>query len=164
MQKRIMIDQQVSYPKKQTVNNWLFQRHKVLIAYCELAGITPIEQQENALPRNLYVKHFCQILMDYVCAGHFEIFAKIIQGNQASSPNNQDHLTQSTSYQQGNNLHQIYPKLLISTDLALLFNDKYAEKLTEEHCTTFDKHLSALGKQLELRFELEDRLINTYIN
>lgn len=135
--------------KEQTINNWLLERHKVLIAYCEIAGLTPNEQNEGALPHDFYIKHFCQILMDYISAGHFDIFEKIISAYQYSA---YDH----TPY-----LHEIYPKILVSTDLAIQFNDKYAETIKDEHLNTFDKNLSLLGKHLEQRFELEDNLLES---
>jgi len=92
--------------KELAINNWLLERHKLLIAYCELAGITPNEQDEAALPHDLHIKHFCQILMDYISAGHFEIFEKIISDTQYSTCNT------------ANALHNIYSKILVSTDLA----------------------------------------------
>lgn len=134
--------------KNKTINNWLVARHKVLIAYCELAGMTPNEQEEGALPNDFFIKHFCQILMDYISAGHFDIFEKIIAEYQYSAYNN------------ALSLHDAYSKILISTDVALQFNDKYAEKTKEAHLAAFDKHLSILGKHLEQRFTLEDELIN----
>jgi len=133
--------------KELAINNWLLERHKLLIAYCELAGITPNEQDEAALPHDLHIKHFCQILMDYISAGHFEIFEKIISDTQYSTCNT------------ANALHNIYSKILVSTDLALQFNDKYAENIKDEHLNAFDNCLSILGKHLEQRFELEDQLV-----
>lgn len=149
MQIQAVVNNQVWGLKNQTINNWLLERHKVLIAYCELAGITPNELKEGALPHDFYIKHFCQILVDYISAGHFDIFEKIISEYQYSA------------YDNTPSLHEIYPKILLSTDLALQFNDKYAERMNDEHLDTFDSNLSILGKHLEQRFELEDELIKS---
>ena len=147
MQMKTVVNNQVWGLKDQTINNWLLERHKVLIAYCELAGVTPNELKEKALPHDFYIKHFCQILMDYISAGHFDIFEKIINQYQHSA------------YDRAPSLHEIYPKILLSTDLALQFNDRYAESMNRQHLNTFDSHLSILGKHLEQRFELEDELL-----
>ncbi|XPF92635.1 sigma D regulator [Colwellia sp. RE-S-Sl-9] len=149
MQIKTEIINQVLELNEQTINNWLLERHKVLIAYCDLAGLTPNEQNEGALPQSFYIKHFCQILMDYISAGHFDIFEKIISAYQYSA------------YDSSPYLHEIYPKILVSTDLALQFNDKYAETILEEHLNAFDDNLSLLGKHLEQRFELEDSLLQS---
>lgn len=149
MQMQTAVKDQVGDVTEHTINNWLLERHKVLTTYCELAGITPCELKEKALPHDFYIKHFCQILMDYISAGHFDIFEKIINQYQHSA------------YDRAPSLHEIYPKILLSTDLALQFNDRYAESINKEHLDAFDSHLSILGQHLEQRFELEDELIRS---
>ncbi|MFT5760865.1 MAG: regulator of sigma D [Alteromonadaceae bacterium] len=56
----------------QTIDNWLQERQAVLVSYFELAGLPPFEQSNNTLPCILSIKRFCQILMGYISAGHFE--------------------------------------------------------------------------------------------
>uniref|UniRef100_UPI00397FDB14 Rsd/AlgQ family anti-sigma factor n=1 Tax=Salmonella sp. ZJJH19_0144 TaxID=3159615 RepID=UPI00397FDB14 len=60
---------------------------------------------------------------------------------------------------------ELYPRISETTDTALDFNDKYAEVDKEDLLKDFDDDLSKLGEALELRFELEDELIdNLYSN
>jgi regulator of sigma D len=59
----------------------------------------------------------------------------------------------------------LYPRISETTDVALDFNDKYAEAAQDNILANFDTDLSKLGEVLELRFELEDELIeNFYAN
>ena len=132
---------------KQIINNWLLGRHKVLTAYCELAGVAPDNSKNKALPDHVYIKHFCQILMDYISAGHFEVFELVLNECQR---NNLMHAITA---------NELCSKIFTSTDFALHFNDKYADEMKIEHLDEFDNNLSMLGKYLEKRFELEDKLI-----
>ena len=56
--------------------------------------------------------------------------------------------------------NSIYPRISGTTDVALDFNDKYAEVNKEDLLEGFDNDLSVIGESLELRFELEDELID----
>jgi len=149
MQEQIKVTEQRLGLNNQSINNWLLERHKVLSAYCELAGVHPNNQLTKALPNSFYVQHFCQILMDYVSAGHFEIFELILEECQRTAS---EHMAF---------VNELCPKIYISTDYALHFNDKYADELDAERFNEFDINLSLLGDHLEQRFALEDRLIST---
>jgi regulator of sigma D len=58
-------------------------------------------------------------------------------------------------------MNVLSPKIAVSTDLALNFNDLYADHLSTKHSAAFDRELSELGQALEERFAYEDELINT---
>jgi regulator of sigma D len=148
MQKHAKVTEQSWGKNSHSINNWLLERHKVLTAYCELVGINSGEPKSKALPKDIYVKHFCQILMDYVSAGHFEIF-ELIQNEY-----------QRIASEHVKVVNELCPKIFISTDFALHFNDKYADEIHTEHLNEFDRNLSQLGEHLEKRFELEDKLIS----
>lgn len=148
MQKQVGVTEQSWGLHNQSINNWLLERHKVLTAYCDLAGINPNLQHNNALPKNIYVQHFCQLLMDYVSAGHFEIFEIILERCQQTASEHID------------TVNELCPKIYISTDYALHFNDKYADEIDANEFDEFDRNLSLLGNHLEQRFELEDQLIS----
>lgn len=131
------------------IDHWLDERQKLIASYCKLAGLPPFETNRQTLPTQETVREFCQLLMDYLSAAHFEIYEKIISGTE----NNDADIKQLAA--------SLYPKIAASTDLALNFNDNYAEHLSTRFSGPFDLELSALGQALEERFELEDQLIDT---
>ncbi len=131
------------------IDKWLAERQEVLVEYCRLAGLPPFEKTDRALPQKKDIQSFCQLLMDYISAGHFEVFDQIVMQCKENGPNS---LALAKT---------IYPQIVISTDVALTFNDKYAEDSQVALHDNFDDNLSALGQFLEQRFELEDQLIET---
>ena len=87
--------------------------------------------------------------MDYLSAGHFEVYDQIVSQCEING-NDSKSLAEA-----------LYPKISASTDIALEFNDNYAEPSAENAFDTFDQDLSMLGQTLEDRFGLEDELIQT---
>ncbi|CCQ09279.1 Regulator of sigma D [Pseudoalteromonas luteoviolacea B = ATCC 29581] len=135
------------------IDNWLAERQELLVLYYQVAGCAPYDKNDHALPDHAQIQSFCQILLDYLSAGHFEIYDDLVQQCEKKGP-------ESLKLAQA-----LYPRIAESTDLALDFNDKYAEALNESVSADFDRDLSTLGEALELRFELEDELIhNLYAN
>lgn len=130
------------------IDAWLEKRQELIVNYCEIAGLSPFKQVDNALPEPKAIKEFCNQLVDYVSTGHFEIYKEVVARcethGQASL----------------NQINQIIPQITDTTDLALEFNDKYAE-ITNSELTQFDRDLSTLINGLEQRFELEDQLLAT---
>ncbi len=135
------------------IDKWLTERQELLVLFCRIAGFSPYEKKDHALPDQLQIQNFCQILMDYLSAGHFEIYDDIAKACKEKGPESQKLA------------NALYPRISETTDVALDFNDKYAEVEQDDLLDEFDKDLSALGEALELRFELEDELIdNLYSN
>jgi regulator of sigma D len=137
------------------IDNWLTERQELLLQYCKIAGFTPFSKNtdEHALPTQPQMQSFCQILMDYLSAGHFEVYDNIVEACQEKGPDSAKLAS------------ELYPRIADTTDTALDFNDKYAEASQENAHAKFDSDLSTLGEILELRFELEDQLIeNLYSN
>ena len=131
------------------IDNWLAERQELLVNYCKLAGLPPFDKESNCLPEKQSINEFCQLLIDYLSAGHFEIYKDIVQQCQ-------EHGEQSAK--QAENL---YPLISASTDKLVDFNDKYSNIETGAITTDFDTDLSAIGQLLEDRMELEDELIHT---
>ena len=132
------------------IDNWLHERQKLLVQYCELAGLPPYERNHDVLPDSKSIRNFCQRLVDYVSTGHFEIYDKIsIQGG-----NDQRYLALT---------ERLYPLINDTTEHALPFNDDFAEIDNDAQLSRFDQQLSALGQQLEDRFEYEDQLISSLV-
>jgi len=135
------------------IDSWLEERQELLVLYCKLAGLPPFDRNDQALPEQAHIQKFCQILMDYLSAGHFEVYNDIAKACEIKGE-------QSLALAQ-----QLYPKISASTDTALSFNDKYAEVSKDSALPDFDAELSKLGESLEQRFEYEDELIdNLYSN
>ncbi|QDP02535.1 sigma D regulator [Thalassotalea sp. PS06] len=129
------------------IDNWLTERQDVLVNYCRLAGLPPFDKTDRALPKSSDIQAFCQVLMDYISAGHFEVFDQIVSKCKENGP---DSLALA---------QRIYPQISRSTDIALTFNDRYADLGDGSELEGFDDSLSALGQFLEERFDLEDQLI-----
>ncbi len=130
------------------IDNWLLERQKLLVQYCELAGLPPYEHNKGQLPDGKSIRAFCQRLVDYVSTGHFEVYDKIASQSEDES-------------QQKAVSERIIPKISDTTEHALAFNDKFASIDNEQQLQDFDSTLSSLGQILEDRFELEDQLIHT---
>ncbi|MCW8109167.1 sigma D regulator [Alteromonas ponticola] len=127
--------------RSETIDKWLLERQSLLIKYCELAGIKPADGA--TLPTANDVNEFCSVLMDYISAGHFEVYEMLVNDDEA-----------------GIRLKRaVYPEIAQTTDSALRFNDHYAEALSFEQAKNFDRELADLGNVLEARFALEDKLI-----
>lgn len=132
------------------IDTWLDERKQLLVQYCQLAGLPPFEKAENAFPESDSIESFCEILMDYISAGHFEMYDKILAECDADS--NAQKLAE-----------ELYPQISSTTDAALTFNDSFANLSENDDLSKFDISLAQLGQQMEERFELEDRLIGTLV-
>ncbi len=132
------------------IDNWLEERQQLIVSYCKLAALPPFDKTKSELlPGQADIQTFCQILMDYLSAGHFEVYDQIVSQCEVNG-----HDSKSLA-------EKLYPRISASTDLALEFNDTYAEQIDESNSAKFDEHLSQLGQALEERFSLEDELIQT---
>lgn len=131
----------------QALDHWLEERQELLVRYCEMAGLPPYSKSES-LPSATDITGFCEILVDYVSTGHFEIYDKLIANAEVD-------ITKAKELAQ-----QLYPLITVTTEQVLSFNDSYAEVSAEEPLPGFDRDLSKLGEALEVRMELEDRLLH----
>ena len=139
----------------EVIDNWLNARQSLLVQYCELAGSSQ-KTSTSSLPTEHAIEVFCESLVDYVSAGHFEIYDKLadqLNGTSSSSATQPDSAKQL--------LDKLVPDITATTEQALRFNDLYADTETPPSYNAFDSHLEELGEALEERFALEDRLIGT---
>jgi len=135
------------------IDKWLTDRQELLVQFCGLAGKPHQTKHDQALPEQASIQRFCQLLMDYLSAGHFEIYDDIVKQCENRG---EDSLKLAQS---------LYPQISATTDIALDFNDSYAETKSDDLLENFDSDLSKLGEALSSRFELEDELIhNLYTN
>lgn len=130
------------------IDAWLQERQNLLVEYFMLAGLAPYGRETQALPAATDITHFTGLLMDYVSAGHFDIYEKIVR-NSYEAP---DELLQHAK-------EELLPRIGETTNVALDFHDRYAHITPDTELPTFDDDLSVLGVALSLRMELEDQLV-----
>lgn len=127
--------------RSSAIDQWLQARKTLLIHYCALAKP---DNNATIAQRESDIVEFCNLLMDYLSAGHFEIYDMLISDDAS-----------------GQRLReQSYPKLSRTTDFALRFQDRYAVQVSPSHTIDFTADLAELGETLETRFALEDKLID----
>ena len=118
-------------------------RTDMLTLYGELASHRPYHPSDELLD---LLQRFCQALVDYTADAHFRLYRFIETRNERR---------QSVA----RIAQTVYPKISVSTQRILDFNDKYD---CEDHCGDFSEladDLSRLGETLADRIDLEDRLI-----
>jgi len=127
------------------LERWLDERRELLVQYTEIAttseSLTELETIKTSLQR------LREILVDYISAGHFEVFQQLIKEAEAFADGSAEFAK------------NVIPKIQDTTELALDFHDRYAEPESGDP-QQFIKDLSNLGEVLSTRFELEDQLIN----
>ncbi len=130
----------------QLIDRWLNERQELIVLYCAIRGLKPYSPRET--PVSVKVQAFCQVLMDYCSAGHFEIYEQLLKEAQEF---NDGGIALA---------NKICPRLETITEKCVEFNDAYdsAERCLEK-LTDLPDDLSQLGELLEERFQLEDQLI-----
>lgn len=125
------------------INTWLIERQELIRIYCLL---TDRESNKAEFAQNL--ESFCEVLVDYLSAGHFEVFAEL---------ENEARCFDARGIKL---VKAIYPYLEQSTEIALWFNDRCDQlQHSDARVEQIRSELSYLGESLTDRFELEDQLI-----
>jgi len=125
------------------LTNWLSERRAVLARYTalvvasdDLPGSASITQRQRQL---------CELLVDYVSAGHFEVYNELLHEAEAFGDDGSALAT------------KLIGDIADTTDVILAYEQKYGSG--DQYPETLIRDLSALGELLESRFVLEDRLI-----
>ncbi|WP_413113824.1 sigma D regulator [Thaumasiovibrio sp. DFM-14] len=129
------------------IDQWLLNRQQLLTDYCKLAGLPPYDKQSRQLPSSAQLQLFCQQLIDYISTGHFKIYNMVMER------------WNSTGFNATAEMTAAYERIMETTDPLLNFNDRYGAVSEDDTLTDFDHDLSDIGELLEIRFELEDQLI-----
>ena len=124
------------------VDRWLMERQELLVKF---VAMSEIAENENSDSREAMLQGLCQIMVDYVSAGHFEIYDQLVK--EAKEFDDIEAIRASSGS------FKIIDK---STECVLDFNDKYQETDDLEALAT---DLSALGEAMASRFEAEDKMI-----
>ena len=132
--------------KNEVIDYWLELRHELLVNLSKVAGMTVSDKR--CLPTEKELSDFCAALIDYVSAGHFRIYNRVIERWTEKGIG----ATKETD--------ALYFNIVETTRPLVAFNDKYVDaKLTEDNSADFDKDVSDVAELIELRFQFEDALI-----
>jgi len=126
------------------ISKLLSERQDMLVRFCRVAGLDPFDNDE---PSREMLEEFCQVLVDYSAFGHFEIYNRILSGDERRK-----HVLNVAS--------TIYPKIAEATEFAVAFNDKYDALTHTEPLNHLNEDLCSLGEEIATRIDVEDQLIN----
>jgi len=129
------------------VDKLVAERTEMLGLFCRVAGLEPFEHEAHRKPARKILQEFCQVLVDYIAAGHFSLYERIVNGTERRSAIK-------------DLANRLYPRIADTTQTALDFNDKYDNGDDDEIADSIHDDLSRLGEALALRIELEDQIIN----
>ena len=131
--------------RSETIKALLAERQEVLVAMCDLAEHESKDSSANTVLENL--KSFSQTLIDYTALGHFEIYERIIDGQERREKVKRI-------------ANRVYPSISSTTNHIVDFNDKYDGADNQESLLDLYKDLSAVGEAMAVRIESEDELLN----
>ena len=138
---------------RKEIKQLIAERNEVLSLYCQLAGCdgSGIKHHDEIDLDNL--QEFCQVLIDYIATGHFELYNRISEGGE-----------RRTDMSKLANV--VWPRIERTTQSAVDFNDLYdgGNNYSTELKVQLPQNLSKLGEDLATRIELEDQLINTLLS
>lgn len=139
---------------RKEIKQLISERNEVLALYCSLAGCdgSNFESAQGVDIDTDTLQEFCQLLIDYIATGHFELYSRISEGKERRN----EIITLANA---------IYPRIEKTTAIAVKFNDIYdgGNKFTDKLKSNLAQQLSSLGEELATRIELEDKLINTIL-
>ena len=128
------------------IDKWLLERKSLIVGLCDLS-VNPGSSEENKAAK---FQSFCQLLVDYVSVGHFEVYEQLV--------------AEAAEYDDGGIelAKKVIPLIQVSTEVALNFNDRFDDiHKVDDGIEGLIKELEELGKTLEDRFALEDNLIES---
>lgn len=126
------------------LGRWLTERRDLMTRLCALAGALRRDHNHSAKKPQAELDLFCEVLVDYVSAGHFEVYRTLLEEHERIG-------TEAEAL-------ALYDMIIPSTEAALDFNDRYFRGGSR---LGLQRDLSALGRMLAARFECEDALIRS---
>ena len=133
-----------------TIDALIVLRRDVVRSYCRLAGIAAFDERESgplrAEPGELV--RFCETMVDYTALGHFEVYQRIIEGQERRRA------VKETA-------DDVYPAIAETTDWLVDFNDAHETFAgTSDETAALNGQLRKLGDIIALRSQLEDQLLD----
>lgn len=127
------------------IDHMLAERRQLLSLLFQISDLGGHELEES--DREIF-DEFCQVLVDYIAAGHFGLYSRISEGKERRKS-----VAELAA--------RILPSIEESTEVALAFNERYdANKTDDMDFSDIEKQLSTLAEHITSRIELEDQLIN----
>lgn len=127
------------------VGRWLQERQSLIAAWTRLQEVVRGGGTPDGLPDVL--ESFSEVLMDYVSAGHFEVYDELI-----AEAERLDSLDASAT-------QALMERLQATTDAAVRFNDLCDDPHDAVALALLPRELPILALELESRFQTEDRLL-----
>ncbi|MDI4659788.1 MULTISPECIES: sigma D regulator [Cobetia] len=130
----------------QLVDRWLDQRREMLVCFMDLheACVNDLDQLEMTR-----VNRFIELLMDYISAGHFEVYPQLKEEGRVFED------TAALAV-----CEQLMQRLEPSTELVLSFDEDFSSPTRCQHYRArLPEWLARLQQGLTERFALEDQLI-----
>ncbi len=121
------------------LDRWLQHRQLLVSGYCYMIANT----LSVTLPPLTEVRYWCEELVDYLTAGHFQVFSELLE----TSP-----------LDQGNDAG--YSRIMQTTNDLLTMQEAVFELQKDNH-QALEQLLSKLGENLAKRLEFEDLFIAT---
>ena len=148
-----MSDQQQNKQERRSytselIDHMLVERDQLLSLLLKVSDLEHGEQNESD---GEVLEEFCQVLVDYIAAGHFGLYDRIIKKTERRK-------------KVADLALRIYPGIDKTTQTALIFNEKYEPGKGERSRSELHLDLSKLGEELATRIELEDQLIGCLKN
>lgn len=132
------------------IDKWLKERQELIVQFCDITATNDALDSESKFGK---FKSLCQILVDYVSAGHFEVYEQL--------------LNEAREFDDGGVelAGKLIPRIQKTTEYALDFNDRFdnVDKV-DDGLNKLGLDMAELGQVLEERFELEDALIEALHN
>jgi len=133
---------------KKEVKQLINERNQVLSLYYSL--VKQVESFDDPNNTQELLQEFCQELVDYLAAGHFELYRRIEEGNER-----RDDIKSLSS--------DVMPKITTTTEVAIAFNDLFDNDNNKNEIENLPTHLTQLGEHLATRIDLEDQIINALL-
>ena len=128
---------------RQMIDHMLAERDAMLMLLWKVSG------REGALPESPdhgVLDEFNALLVDYIAAGHFGLYQRLTEGTERRQP-----VLDVAG--------DIYPRIAATTEAAIAFNDRYAERSDAHLDPRLPDDLANLAELLAERMVLEDQLI-----
>ena len=122
------------------LSRWLAERQDLMNRLCRLADA--LRRGHGRTKPQPELDRFCEVLVDYVSAGHFEVYRELLEQHARTG-------TEAEAL-------ALYDLILPSTEAALDFNDRY---FRGGSAIALQRDLPVLGQRLASRFDCEDALI-----
>jgi regulator of sigma D len=132
---------------RKLIDDMLRERQQMLVLLLELTKLDPQHLDD---PSRELVDEFLSILVDYIAAGHFGLYQRIVEGKERRS--------RVVETARG-----IYSRIAQSTEAAVAFSERFEHANDETLSSHLAAELSVLAEHITTRIELEDQLITAML-